>query len=1033
MAYNAFLELSQRYSIGYISEISQDDVFLAKEFSKAHSEFPDKEMPWNPTVYALFEVLKLDVQTFPSQQRKEPIVINSVLLLMFVTDDGRLKELAARYLKDANIPSVNTVLDKLENRSHPHTTTIDLNGRWSLQDAESTVKIEALVPGQVHLDLIQAGLLDDDVYYGTNYVKESVRAVMYKTWIYEKEFQVDKDPFSEAFLDCEGLDTIATVTLNGRIVGKTDNQFRHYLLNVRDALLQGTKQTNILRIQFDSAIQNARDGADSYPYYVPDMFNMSAAQHGFPYRNFIRKEQCAFSWDWGPAFAPCGIWRPISLRLSRNYPLITNWSLLTDFDASKNAWVIKLCVELHSDGDQRVALKSELNGETLLISKDLHVGCGHNVLRKSYELKRGSVKEWWPKGYGEAQLYNFKASVSSDAETELASHTFRCGFRTCRLVQDALGADQKGDSFHFQVNGVNIFAKGSNWIPGHVFDRLMTMEKKRALLQNCVAANMNMVRIWGGGRYETDEFYQLCDELGLMVWQEFMFACALYPTDQKFLDNVRLEVTDQVKRLMVHPSVVLWSGNNENQEFMVKGWDKATVLNPYVFTVDYHKLYIETIMSTLRGIDVSRSFISTSPSAGLISESPYTERYILQECECGLYGDVHFYDYKHNGLHVENYPKARFVSEYGAQSMPSFSLWKTISSSDDWHPLSSLCVHRNHHGNGQKEMLEQIEFQLRLSETLSAYLWSDPEKTTISKNLQEAIFDDYCYLTQCVQARSIAAQTEHYRRGQGEASRTMGALYWQLNDIWPGPTWSSIEHNGRWKPLHYFIMNAFADVLISGFEGEDENTFHIHVSNDKREKIEGQVVVKSYHFKSGQCSEVALVPFDIKAQSSMKVVSVNPQGFDQAGMDSNQFLLMATATFQGKDQTNSTVVKMLPQLCPSRTPFSINYLSQDPKIRLDAFLVTMAAKRSDFNGERSGQVQFTLISERVAGWVWLSWIHDVEGHFSENCFWMLAGESREIAFEWRAAGPKDMLTQDQLHIRSLFDVHRTSASLETEQ
>ncbi|KAF9999739.1 hypothetical protein BGZ79_006663 [Entomortierella chlamydospora] len=504
----------------------------------------------------------------------------------------------------------------------------------------------------------------------------------------------------------KSVQTIASVP------GSTNNQFRRYMFDVSTTLRAGS---NLLRIQFESAVSYADAKAKEYPYYVPDMFNMSSAQYGFPCRNFIRKEQVS--------------------------------------------------VEVSSVKIQRLSTVFKFDGGLPTSESTFSVNAGESTFNHSIFLKKSQVKLWWPRNYGQSTTYTVEVTLVNESGSKVASHVFQCGFRTCELIQDTLVQGKPGSAFKFRVNGMDIFAKGSNWIPGHVFDKQMTTEKKRSLLESCVAANMNQLRVWGGGIYETDEFYQMCDELGIMVWQEFMFACALYPTNKEFLDNVKLEVSDQVRRLMIHPCIVLWSGNNENQEFMVKGWDEATVRNPYIFAVDYYKLYVETIMSTLQTLDTSRSFISTSPSAGLISTTPYTERYVLRDDERGLYGDVHFYDYKHNGLHVEYYPNSRFVSEYGAQSMCSYSSWKTISSTDDWHPLSKLSVHRNHHGNGQREMLEQIEYQFQLPNNLSKYYHSDPESlSNVPVQQRGNLFDVFCYLTQCVQARSITAQTEHYVR-----------------------------------------------------------------------------------------------------------------------------------------------------------------------------------------------------------------------------------------------------------------------------
>ncbi|KAG0087393.1 hypothetical protein BGZ92_007357 [Podila epicladia] len=764
--------------------------------------------------------------------------------------------------------------------------TIDLNGEWKLYNRDNTIRTKATVPGQVHLDLIEAGILEDNLYVGMNYVKymtigEPIRAIIHDTWTLEREFEIEKDrEFYFAVLDCEGLDTFATVFVNDIEIAYTENQYRRYLFDVAKVLRHGQ---NTIRIHFDDATRIAADKAEKYPYYVPDMFNISGAQHGFPHRNMIRKEQCSFSWDWGPAFAPCGIWRPVSLRLDQDGLLFSKWWIGTSFQEDKKMWY---------------------------------------------------------------------------------------------------------------------------------------------LLESCVQANMNMIRVWGGGRYETEEFYSLCDRLGIMVWQEFMFACALCPVDKPFLENVELEVTDQVSRLMSHPSIVLWSGNNENQEFMVKGWDKAIVMNPYLFAVDYHKLNVETIHGALSKVDKSRSYISSSPSAGMISCDPFTERYVVRDSDRGHYGDVHFYDYKHNGLLVENYPDSRFVSEYGAQSMPSFKLLGEVIPASEWHPLSALMVHRNHHGNGQQEMIEQIEYQFELPPALSKYYRAHPRLSlTLPEKNRGVLVDTFCYLTQCAQARSIAAQTEHYRRGNGLPIHTMGALYWQLNDIWPGPTWSSIEHNGTWKPLHYYMRNAFQDIVVTGFQPPKSQEVHIHVSVCGLGAVSGSLKYTSLDLVSGELSDSRPVQFSIPGQNS-KQVAVIADLRSKGGKDP-WFILFAEAELDVVSGANSgpSIVRMLPQIYPVERPFPLSLLKQDPILVAEDFILTE-------KDQYAYEIRFIVkATAATAGFVFLQWgAKDIQGWFSDNGFWLLKGDTKKIMF----FGHKDYahgtpaLTTANLELRSLSEVVRVA-------
>ncbi|KAF9088765.1 hypothetical protein BGX29_000111 [Mortierella sp. GBA35] len=818
-------------------------------------------------------------------------------------------------------------------------TSLDLNGEWNLSNEDKSVQVSAMVPGQIHLDLIQANIIDNDPYYGTNYVKESMRKIIESTWTLEKTFDLGEDAkFTYAILDCEGLDTLVSITLNGVAIGSTDNQFRHYHLDMTKAL---QPKSNTLRIRFDNAVRLAKEKAEAYSYYVPDMFNMSAAQHGFPNRNFVRKEQCSFSWDWGPAFAPCGIWRPMSIKLDNQGLLVKTWSLLTSFNHALDTWEVQLRACVSSTREQHVRLKVHFDGGLLNTEEAFDVAVGDHTLQHSFTMEKSSAKLWWPRGYGEPNLYKLEASLLNDKGSTVSSQSFKYGFRTCNLVQKPLENGQPGDSFHFRVNGIDMFAKGANWIPGHV-----ATSKLR------------------GRQYEHDS------DLGRRSIRNRRFACSLYPTDQQFLENVQQEVKDQVNRLKCHPSIILWSGNNENQEFMVKGWDKATVLNPYIFTIDYHRLYIETIMAAVHTVDKSRPFISTSPSAGLISEHPYTERYVLQENERGLYGDVHFYDYKHNGLHVEYYPKARFVSEYGAQSMPSFRAWKKVSSSKDWHPLSKLSIHRNHHGNGQQEMLQQIEFQFQLPSSVHDYYHSDPE-----------------------------------------ASESM---------VTPA-TRSSIEHGGTWKPLHYFIKHAFSDVLVSGYQPQGEFSFDIHISNDRSVPIKGDLYVKTIAIHSGRTLFESSFAFSVKAHDSRSVTKIDAPTLLGGSSTSSSCLIVARAIV-GITLVN-LAVHMLPQVFPVRDALPIESCLADPKIS------TKVERVQETSNGPGYDIHLSIRSEAVAGLVWLEWkADDMEGHFSDNALWLLPGLSKNIIFHGTGKKPSTIADSD-LQVKSLFDVVRCGRAM----
>ncbi|KAF9164312.1 hypothetical protein DFQ26_001595 [Actinomortierella ambigua] len=907
-------------------------------------------------------------------------------------------------------------------------------------------------------------------------VNEKFLALIHDKWTYTRTFTLEtggSNPNTKVFLDCHGLDTIATIDINGQTATKTNNQFRRYVVDISSLISPGE---NTIAISFDDATAYALEASEAYPYYVPDMFNISDAQHGFPCRNFVRKEQCSFSWDWGPAFAPCGIWRPIELHVVDSFQVLQwHWNVAMS-EESRDLWELQITADCYSvdvtEVDCFITLESLDKSTSIPLNFDSkhHMSNEYCTLTLSAKVPADKVSLWWPRGLGNQSLYQvtvqiFKAQGSVGGPKMLFNDAFRCGFRTCRLVQDSVDHPlASGTGFWFEVNGVSLFAKGTNWIPAHAFDKLGSWKKKRLLLESCMVANMNMIRIWGGGVYEDDVFYDYCDRHGIMIWQEFMFACALYPTDAEFLGNVRQEVEYQVKRLGGHPSLILWSGNNENQEFMVRGWDKATVENPYIFSIDYHKLYIETIRDAVLKLDRTRSFISSSPSAGIISESPYTERYVLKDAERGLYGDVHFYDYKHDGRHAENFPNTRFASEYGAQSMPRFSLWKTVSTLNDWHPLSPLSIHRNHHRNGQQEILQQIEMQFRLPQVLSTYYNTLPQEEThqVDGDVREVLMDIFCYLSQVVQAQSISLQTEHYRRGQGSPYRTMGALYWQ---------WSSIEHDGKWKMLHHFVKRAFQDILVSTVELPGRQGLEVHVSNNKQVEAGGVLTIRSHRIdgvelKLAQPSEI---PFHVGAQSSTCVLTLpdcvlrSTEGGGDGDADSSYWQLVSIGAYvtndlreKHSDDGSKTRREQLPRtfhLYPTREPFPIEQLSSETSIIIEDVRLQPSGWSHNENSSSTGDkreygkddedrdkeeegfvVEFTIQSTAVAGYVWLEWtrpfvggsngVSDEEtpsfGYFDDNGFWLLPLYKKVVRYHGRGRCTSPPKISD-ISIKSLFD------------
>uniref|UniRef100_A0A7N8WK97 Beta-mannosidase n=1 Tax=Mastacembelus armatus TaxID=205130 RepID=A0A7N8WK97_9TELE len=528
---------------------------------------------------------------------------------------------------------------------------------------------------------------------------------------------------------------------------------------------------NVLNVSLLSPVLYASEQRKAHSAYRVPPECPPDVQKGECHVNFIRKEQSSFSWDWGPSFPTMGLWKDVRLE----------------------AFDILQLVQISS-----VPLYSMFH-------------------------QLDQVKLWWPNGHGDQPFYLLTLRGFQDGLLILNTES-KVYFRTVELVQEPV-VGSPGLSFYFRINGKPVFLKGSNWIPAHSFQDQVTPAVLKNLLQSAVDANMNALRVWGGGVYEQDLFYSICDELGIMVWQDFMFACATYPTEDRFIQTVREEVVQQVRRLKSHPSIIIWSGNNENEAALATDWFNIPAPQKSTYIKDYVTLYPNILLQE----DQSRPFLVSSPTNGAESEQ---EGWVAANPYDPHYGDTHFYSYILDCWDWRTFPRTRFASEYGFQSWPSFSTLQPVSVNEDWSYNSNFSSHRQHHEAGNQEMLLQAAFHFHL-----------PNSTEPLKR-----FTDTLYITQVMQAQCVKTQTEFYQRSRSEIiegkGRTMGALYWQLNDIWQAPSWSSVEFGGKWKMLHYFAQSFFSAVLPVGFE--DNNTLLIYAVSDLNQDLKLRAVVTVY-------------------------------------------------------------------------------------------------------------------------------------------------------------------------------------------
>ncbi|HEY3378929.1 MAG TPA: glycoside hydrolase family 2 protein [Armatimonadota bacterium] len=662
----------------------------------------------------------------------------------------------------------------------------DLGGAWSLTRDGSGETLPAQVPGCVHTDLLANGLIDDP-FYREN--EEALQWVGETDWTYTRTVDVSAATLAEeqVLLRCEGLDTLATIVVNGTEVARTENMFRTWEFPIKTLLRVGE---NRIEIRFTSPIPTITARQTAHP--IPDWSGPKEMRG----RGWLRKAPYHFGWDWGPVLVTSGIWRPIAL-------LAYTTARLDDVHVRQahhtdGGVTLDIAIAATVAAPVFAQISVALDGKTDVATQaDCHDGQAH------VELAIPDPQRWWPNGLGAQPLYTVTVELCDAAGVSLDRWTRRIGLRTLRLVREA---DQWGESFRFEVNGVPFFAKGADWIPADSFSTRVTLAQTRDLLLSAVDAHMNSVRVWGGGIYADDLFYDLCDELGLCVWQDFMFACSSYPAfDDAFMANVRAEAEDNVRRLRHHACLGLWCGNNELLQGLVAdswtehqmGWD------------DYAKLFEALLGDVVRTLDPERDYISGSP---------YIPKGGWRDANAPDSGDAHLWGVWHGKEPYEWYRGCmhRFVSEFGFQSFPEPRTVAAYTAPDDRNVTTAVMEHHQRSGIGNTTIMTYLLSWFRLPGDFDMTLW----------------------LSQILQGLAIKYAVEHWRR---QMPRTMGAIYWQLNDCWPVASWASIDYYGRWKALQYLAKRFFAPVLLSGVEDLAQGSVDLYVTSDLLTPDSGQL------------------------------------------------------------------------------------------------------------------------------------------------------------------------------------------------
>jgi beta-mannosidase len=818
-----------------------------------------------------------------------------------------------------------------------------LTGAWEFRQTGAQEWLPANVPGGVHTDLLALGRIPDP-FVGDN--EKRVQWVAEADWEYRYQFSATPEFLSQPHirLVCDGLDTLATVSLNGRELGRAVNMFRQYRWDVKPLLTAGE---NDLRIAFDSPVRFAAAQQALRP-----MPGVSQAIPGGPY---LRKAPCQFGWDWGPQLPPIGVWKDIRLEGYQGAH-ITEVRLSQQHAEGQVTVEALVAVQSWDEAPRSAVLRLVApDGQVFETSGAVTPG---NESRLKVRIADPQI--WWPNGYGTQPLY--QASVElHQSDILLERREYQLGLRTIELRQQP---DEWGCSFTFVVNGVPVFAKGSNWIPADSFPTRITDKYLEGLIRSAAETHQNMLRVWGGGFYEEERFYDLCDRYGILVWQEFIFSCSIYPLDAPdFLENIRVEVVENVRRLRHRTSLALWCGNNEMEQGWVDwGWKGPELQD---MKAAYDAFFHHTLPEWCLAEDPDHSYWPSSPSSDTPFDNPNGQ----------IQGDAHYWDVWHGRkpftAYRDQYP--RFMSEFGFQALPPLATIRTYADEADWNMTSYIMEMHQKNASGNSLMVGQMLDTFRLPKD----------------------FDALVYLSMALQAEGIRYGVEHWRR---YPDRVAGILYWQLNDCWPVASWSSLDYFGRWKALHYAARRFYAPLMLSIEDKPPKQA--VYLSNDFLEAWDG-TVRWSLETLAGEVLTSGQAPAHVAPQAATKVCELDFS--DRISDDNLRTLVFVADLWQGDRFVSRQTAGFAP----------IKHLSlTDPTITVNL-------------RDESGQLIIELTSRSLALLVEIS-LTDAEVVFSDNYFNLPAGRTVRISCPLPAGWTLDRV-RNAFCLRSVYDSYSHGA------
>jgi beta-mannosidase len=827
-----------------------------------------------------------------------------------------------------------------------------LNSDWQFRVVGTTDKAEvqqwhpAQVPGVVHTDLLRNNLIPDPFDRDNEF---RLQWIGLTDWEYQTTFQLDAATLGHEHVDLvfDGLDTFADVYLNDQAILHADNMFRRWRIPAKRQLKPGP---NTLRIVFHSAITKMIPYVKTLPYILPSISTYNFGnEENIATAPYTRKAPYQYGWDWGPRFMTEGIWQPVRLE-TWDALRIDNFHIhQRKVGSDVTSLTAELDIEASKPTTASLALAhDEMSGtQTADGTQTLPLDAGMNHV--SFPIRVAAPKLWYPVGYGPQNRYRFSAAIRIGRDV-VARAESKTGLRSVELRRVP---DEWGKSFEFVVNGIEVYSKGADVIPFDSFPNRVTPQIHRKILQDARDAHMNMVREWGGGYYESDDFYDICDELGIMVWQEFAFGGDMIPGDVAFQENVRQEAIDQIKRLRDHPSIVVWCGNNEVET----GWYHWGNRQEFKESIspeardrvwqDYIIMFADILKSTVAQYTDPVPYWPSSPSANF-EEIPDNQHN----------GDMHYWQVWHAQAPASDYTLQfpRFMTEYGFQSFPEMRTIRTFANKPEDFDIHSTVMQAHQKNKGGNERI--LTYMLR-------------------EYRQPKDFESFVYLSQVQQAEIIKIGAEHFRRNR---PRTMGGLYWQLNDCWPVASWASIDYYGRWKALHYYARRFYDDVLVSPFVHEDK--IDVYVVSDKLQPLSGTIHTRLLDF-SGKAVLDERKDIQIPAQSSAIYFTLNKADL-AAKADLERSFLIFDLEVDGKK-------------------ISRNLIFFDVTHNLD---LPVAPRIETTLNKTGADYTLTLQSPQLARGVYVSF-GDLDVENSDNYFDLLPGESATISL-------KSSATLDQL-------------------